>query len=68
VQIDVGNHDVGAFAGERHCGGAADAAGGAGHERDLAVEVFIRVGHVCSLLLLSQGLMGSGVVGWLIRT
>jgi hypothetical protein len=53
--VDVGYHDVGAFAGERQCGGAADAAGGAGHERDLGVEVSIRVGHVCSLHLACQG-------------
>ena len=54
--VDVGDHDVGAFTGERQCGGAADAAGRAGHERDLAVEVSIRVGHVCSLIF---GLSGS---------
>jgi len=52
--VDVGYDDVyddvGAFAGERQCRDAADAAGGAGHECDLAVEVSIRVGHVSSLL------------------
>src|SRR5512132_2266197 len=55
--VDVGDHDVGAFAGERQCGGAADATGSAGHKRDLAGEASVRVGHVCSLLLASQGLV-----------
>ena len=60
--VDVGNHDVGSFPGERQCGDAADAAGGTGHECDLAVEVSIRVGHVCSLLpwLVRVAVVGSG--------
>ena len=35
---DVGDHDARALAGEGQRGGASDAAGGAGDERDLAGE------------------------------
>ncbi len=38
VGCDVGDHDAGTFAPERQCGGAADAAGRSGDERDLVRE------------------------------
>jgi hypothetical protein len=38
VLRDISDHDSGATGGECECGSAANAAGGTGHERDLASE------------------------------
>jgi hypothetical protein len=60
---DVGDHDAGALASEGQGGGAADAARGTGHERDLACEASVLIRHSCHLLLRmspSGGCLGHG--------